>query len=1227
MLPTHRRILSLWFQVLLSLVAVFATASCGDGASSHPWAITGVPCPTSKSRCAELCVDLKADPINCGECGHGCGLGEVCSLGKCALFCADPLVDCGGLCADLRTDVAHCGTCSTGCPKGSVCQNSKCELSCIDGDVPCGGACANLQADPKHCGKCEKSCVGEEFCSSGECKLPCTGGQLQCGDKCVDLASDVSNCAGCGQTCPAGNWCVNAKCVPTCQVGMAECGAACVDLDNDLNHCGNCDKVCAAGQVCSKGQCTAACATGQIECGGKCSDPKEDSTHCGDCETACKAGQLCSGGKCTLSCQEGLIDCEGVCANPKTDITHCGGCYQPCATGSVCVDGACSLACPGTMTGCEDGLCADLTTDPLHCGSCSTVCAPGEKCTGGKCLLSCQSGFEVCAGTCVDYASNNQHCGDCETSCATGQQCKNGKCVLDCQPGLSACGGTCVDVSTNNANCGDCDQPCPLGHVCQAGNCKLSCQQGMDECSGTCSNLKTDELHCGSCDKQCASGMICVNGKCTPDCPVSQVNCGGNCSDLQVDHQHCGDCDTACSSGEICFSGKCVSSCKSPLLGCGNVCIDPNFDPNNCGDCGQVCQLPNAVAPACMGGACQVTTCQDGYANCDNQSANGCEIELKSSGLHCGACNKVCTLFKAIPSCQDGKCVVTACEEGWGDCNGNADDGCEQDLGTSAANCGGCGIKVAAGEVCCGAKPVVGSSYATDSNNCGACGNVCGSGQVCCGGFCYTVDGSKICPDCGKLCNVAEVSGNKFITTGAVSKLEASGSGISTVSNEGGKNQVATPRVWIAAHDSNLVNRLDTGSGKLMSVFPSFGSNPSRGAVALDDTFWIGNRCPSDANNPKCSNVAQLNSDGTLGCLVGNAADGAPLPLVRAIAVDDQGFIWLGTWNDARIHKIDPLACKTIADYTVPVGASPYGFAIDSTGLLWISSPNGPTEPLRSFDTKTGKLVDSVARNSNTYGVVVDGDSNVWFASWCTPNVLEIDKKTKALTTRSIDGLPSPSQWCARGMAVDVDGNVWAAVGRYNSDACAAGESYVAKYQKTTGKFLGLYKIGAPFGGGALGISMDANGRLWVTSTCTNKAARINKDTGATELVADLYGTNPYTYSDWTGAMLKNVTTHNGQMGLWTANFDGNAATAQWQQATYTSDIPAGTRIRLRFRASSAIEAIEGATWCVPAETSPVDLKSCNFGQKRYLQAQVYLITNDVDVRPTLDNFKVYWQN
>lgn len=86
-----------------------------------------------------------------------------------------------------------------------------------------------------------------------------------------------------------------------------------------------------------------------------------------------------------------------------------------------------------------------------------------------------------------------------------------------------------------------------------------------------------------------------------------------------------------CSMGQVCVMGMCTP--------CGNGIVE---GPETCDGDGE---LPNA---ACMG--C-VLTCNDGFADCDGMSKNGCEIEL---GLptDCRECDHDCLGGE----CEEGEC-------------------------------------------------------------------------------------------------------------------------------------------------------------------------------------------------------------------------------------------------------------------------------------------------------------------------------------------------------------------------------------------------------------------------------------------------------------------------------------------------------------------------------------------------------------------------------------------
>lgn len=134
--------------------------------------------------CAEgptgfFCVNVRTDPMHCGEIGHACGQGETCNGGVC---------QCGG---------------SDPCGEGQSC---------------CGGACIPTDADDSNCGGCGVTCGADETCRSGMCicgegegARACVGfsdtslGELCCEGQCVP--QDNANCAGCGMTCGDGLSC------------------------------------------------------------------------------------------------------------------------------------------------------------------------------------------------------------------------------------------------------------------------------------------------------------------------------------------------------------------------------------------------------------------------------------------------------------------------------------------------------------------------------------------------------------------------------------------------------------------------------------------------------------------------------------------------------------------------------------------------------------------------------------------------------------------------------------------------------------------------------------------------------------------------------------------------------------------------------------------------------------------------------------------------------------
>jgi hypothetical protein len=346
-----------------------------------------------------------------------------------------------------------------------------------------------------------------------------------------------------------------------------------------------------------------------------------------------------------------------------------------------------------------------------------------------------------------------------------------GESDFDCGRGCSPCraGSSCIDVA-------DCEE----GLLCNDGTCiEAGCINGVQDgnetdkdCGGGgCVPCTTGQgCHRSSdCDSQVCSGVECVAPACddrVENGKETALDCGGGCPPCAAD-QPC-EVGDDCTSGQ-CFSGSCGSDCTEGLANCdednANGCeINVRTDVVNCGSCGHICKLPHATAE-CTAGECHVTTdgCDAGYADCNGKPEDGCEVNLKTNKLNCGTCDKVCPNLNGDPSCVAGTCQIT-CNDGYADCDDSRDNGCEINLKTSVKNCNQCDQECTA--------DAGNSAYCKN----GACGQTtCPAGSGDCNGdpadACETALTSDVdnCGACGNKCvavnaNVACVNSKCVIT-------------------------------------------------------------------------------------------------------------------------------------------------------------------------------------------------------------------------------------------------------------------------------------------------------------------------------------------------------------------------------------------------------------------------------------------------------------------------------
>lgn len=357
------------------------------------------------------------------------------------------------------------------------------------------------------------------------------------------------------------------------------------------------------------------------------------------------------------------------------------------------------LATAALLTVALAASCARSVSDPITDLE-ATFGADSGTVQDGLCVSTdCPSPWATCAGSglCKVNTSNDvDHCGSCDVACPKFAKskhatsvCSGGECKYGCAPGYADCNGQAADgcetwTFDDPKNCGACGNDCK-DDLCWKGAC--GCPSGYTRCGNECVVLASDQLNCGACGNICNppkdandpawicgpevspphTRWTCTGGACKLLCHPAYGDCnnqfcGDGCETLLAnDPNNCGGCGKKCNEGQVCVNGGC--KCNGGIL-CGEDCVDLQNDPNNCGACGNQCPGPSPSVgggPGCVAGECTYV-CNPGWADCNASIYDGCEVNLASDSLNCGACKKKCKGGQGQP-CVDGVCLSKPCDE------------------------------------------------------------------------------------------------------------------------------------------------------------------------------------------------------------------------------------------------------------------------------------------------------------------------------------------------------------------------------------------------------------------------------------------------------------------------------------------------------------------------------------------------------------------------------------
>ncbi len=556
------------------------------------------PCAGTLVSCGSRCLDIQADPENCGRCGNACGQGQVCNQGRCEVLPDDCTTGTGCGSGYFCDPVSK--RCMTGCrltadcPMGATCAGGTC--SCPSGEHACGQQCVSSSAVTS-CGTSCAACVvpanAAPVCTGGACDFTCATGFVRQGQDCLDVDECLNGNGGCSANAACANLPGSRTC--TCAAGFTGDGITCTDTDECQTNNGG----CSASATCSNtpGSRTCACNSGFSGDGLTCTDVDECLTGNGGCGTnaTCTNGV----GTRTCACNAGYMGNGLSCTDVNECATNNGGCA---ATGGVCTNtmGSRTCACGTGFTG--DGLtCADLDECATNNGGCSTnaACAnlPGSR------SCTCNTGFSGNGVSCTDVNECLVNNGGCAP---TGGACTNlpGSRSCACTAGFTGDGFTCADVNECAVNNGGC---AATGGVCTntPGSRTCACASGFTGTGTTCTDINECAVNNGGC---AATGGVCTNtpGNRTCACASGFTGTGTTCTDVNECAVNNGGC---AATGGVCTNtpGSRTCACATGFTGNGTICTDLDECATNNGGC-------SANAACANTSGSRTCTCNAGFA-------------------------------------------------------------------------------------------------------------------------------------------------------------------------------------------------------------------------------------------------------------------------------------------------------------------------------------------------------------------------------------------------------------------------------------------------------------------------------------------------------------------------------------------------------------------------------------------------------------------------------------
>jgi hypothetical protein len=395
-------------------------------------------------------------------------------------------------------------------------------------------------------------------------------------------------------------------------------------------------------------------------------------------------------------------------------------------------------------------------------------------------------------------------------------------------------------------------------------------------------------------------------------------------------------------------------------------------------------------------------------------------------------------------------------------------------------------------------------------------------------------------------------------------------------------------------------------------------------------------------------------------------------PLALGPGANDLGpsDAWAGGFNNGLFFRIDGTTGLVKAQANVgPLdpGVGPYGAVVDAQGILWTDEVTGPG--LFYFDTKNPAVVGKVrtpAYDVHFYGIGIDRDQNVWMGGHPDGNAYRYTPDRSNGFAKLGDGYytkvvnPGGVGDIGRGIAADSRSPqkyfVW--MGRHPNYVMRIPASDIPLPKGMDVTVDGSKYLAIPVAGQApAGAGVDTDQNIWGVSTTGSVATRIKVDVNGNPTLPNIancnttagcpaagsdccplrFGNNtdpgPYTYSDFTGFGLRNLTKPKGSYSYVQKGCDdglGNKDT-KWMAVAWDADVPLNTQIVVKARTGNTpLPDQTWGAWTTTWGTTPADLQSGglmpNLQSDGYIQVEFDFSTMTNNASPKLKSFDILFE-